>query len=44
MSGDGEVSREASVRRVEIRRVGDASAAPTTDVVAAEEPFGIRLG
>jgi FdhD protein len=45
MNGDSENPRKHSVRRVEIRRVGDASgAAPTADVVAAEEPLGIRLG
>ena len=45
MNGDSEDSRKHSVRRVEIRRVGDASgAAPTVDVVATEEPLGIRLG
>jgi FdhD protein len=33
------------VRRVEIRRVGDAAGGgPTSDVVATEEPLGIRLG
>jgi FdhD protein len=37
--------RKHSVRRVEIRRVTDAHGAPAImDVVAAEEPLGIRLG
>ncbi len=45
MSADSEDARKHSVRRVEIRRVADAvGAAPTADVVAAEEPLGIRLG
>jgi FdhD protein len=45
MSADSEGDRKHSVRRVEIRRVGDAAAAaPTSDVVAVEEPLGIRLG
>jgi FdhD protein len=43
MSADSEDARKHSVRRVEIRRVGDADAA-TVDVVATEEPLGIRLG
>jgi FdhD protein len=43
MSVDSE--RKHSVRHVEIRRVVDAAAAAATaDVVAAEEPLGIRLG
>ena len=45
MSADSRGDRKHSVRRVEIRRVGDsAGAASTSDVVAAEEPLGIRLG
>jgi len=45
MSADSEGGRKHSVRRVEIRRIGEAAGAgPTSDVVAAEEPLGIRLG
>jgi FdhD protein len=45
MNGSSEDPRKHSVKRVEIRRVGDAvEAAPTSDAVAAEEPLGIRLG
>jgi FdhD protein len=45
MSADSQGDRNHSVRRVDIRRVSDAvGAAPTADVVAAEEPLGIRLG
>ncbi len=45
MSADSEDARKHGVRRVEIRRVTDAiGAAPTADVVAAEEPLGVRLG
>ena len=45
MSADSEDDRKHSVRRVEIRRVGNvAGSAPASDVVAAEEPLGIRLG
>jgi FdhD protein len=45
MSADSQGDRKHSVRRVEIRRVGNAAgASPTSDVVAAEEPLGIRLG
>jgi FdhD protein len=45
MSTDSQGNRKHSVRRVEVRRVGDAAgAAATSDVVAAEEPLGIRLG
>src|ERR1041385_6664078 len=45
MSVDPEAARKHSVRQVEIRRVVDAAeASPTADVVAAEEPLGIRLG
>jgi FdhD protein len=45
MSVDPEGARKHSVRHVEIRRVVDsAEAAATADVVAAEEPLGIRLG
>jgi FdhD protein len=43
MSADSEDARKHSVRRVEIRRVGDTDAT-TVDVVATEEPLGIRLG
>jgi FdhD protein len=45
MSVDSEGARKHSVRHVEIRRVVDsAETAPTADVVAAEEPLGVRLG
>jgi FdhD protein len=45
MSADSEADRTHSVRRVEIRRMGDsAGSAPTPDAVAVEEPLGIRLG
>jgi len=45
MSTDSEDARKHSARRVEIRRVVDAAGAePISDVVAAEEPLGIRLG
>ena len=45
MSADSQGDRKHSVRRVEIRRVGEgAEASPMSDVVAAEEPLGIRLG
>ena len=46
MSGGGEDPRRHAVRRVEIRRVGGASdgAPEAADVVATEEPLGIRLG
>jgi len=45
MSVDPEGARKHSVRQVEIRRVVDAAeASSTADVVAAEEPLGIRLG
>jgi FdhD protein len=45
MSADSQADRKHSVRRVEIRRAGDAAGAgPTSDVVATEEPLGIRLG
>jgi FdhD protein len=44
MSTDGD-ARQHSVRHVEIRRVTEASGAPpVADVVATEEPLGIRLG
>jgi FdhD protein len=45
MSSDSQGDGKHSVRRVEVRRVGDAAkAATTSDVVATEEPLGIRLG
>ena len=46
MSADPEGGRTHSVRRVEIRRVGDAAGAASlpSDLVAVEEPLGIRLG
>jgi FdhD protein len=45
MSLNADDARKHSVRRVEIRRVTEGSGAPATaDVVAAEEPLGIRLG
>jgi FdhD protein len=45
MSAGSQDDRKHSVRRVEVRRVDDAAGAgPTSDVVAAEEPLGIRLG
>jgi len=46
MSGGAGDPRRHSVRRVEIRRVGDTSevAPRAPDFVATEEPLGIRLG
>ncbi len=45
MSTASEDARKHGVRRVEIRRVTEGAGAPATaDVVAAEEPLGIRLG
>jgi len=45
MSTEADDPRRHSVRRIEIRRVTDATGAPSVeDVVATEEPLGIRLG
>ena len=45
MNADSADARKHSARRIEIQRVTEgAGAAPTPDVVATEEPLGIRLG